>query len=145
MNEGPNIREYAHGQVASRLGKLAYEVRSAARKPSADAIHDLRVAVRRFGQSLVVFASLLPPKEVKKIRKRLSRVMDLTGEIRDRDIALELLAKAGVGKSDPLVSKLATGRREAERNLAEKVKRWNQSGFSAKWRAALRLNQHEEN
>ena len=116
-----------------------------ARKPSAGAIHDLRVAVRRFGQSLAVFASLLPPKEVKKIRKRLSRVMDLAGAIRNRDIALELLAEAGVEKSSPLVRKLAAERVEAERKLAEKVKRWQQSGFSAKWRAALQLDQHEEN
>ena len=140
MVHSSNIQHYANEQISARLGKLAFQSRASAQSLKASSIHDLRVAIRRFNQSLEVFASLLPKKEAKKIRKRLQILMDAAGEIRDRDIALEFLAKAGVKPADPLRARLASERKLAERNLAEKIKLWNRSNFSAKWRSALQLN-----
>ncbi len=97
------------------------------------------MAVRRLGQSVDVFASVLPRKPVRKVRKRLNRMMKEAAEIRDRDIALGLLAEAGINKDDPLARRLAADRRVAERILAQRVKRWNRGNFSAKWRSALQL------
>ena len=140
MDLGADITHYANQQASARLGKLAFQVQAAAESMDADAVHDLRVAIRRFNQSLTVFASLYPKREAKKIRKRLRRVMEVAGEIRDRDIALEVLAEAGVKPEDPLSARIASERRLAEHALAEKVKRWNRANFSAKWRSALQLN-----
>jgi len=98
----PDVLHYANEQISARLGTLVYQVHAAAAQPKADTIHDLRVAIRRFLQSLEVFSSLLPKPAVKKIRKRLRRILNLSAAIRDRDIALELLSEAGLGKKEPL-------------------------------------------
>ena len=140
MDLSTDIIHYANEQASARLGKLAFQVQAAARSMDADAIHDLRVAIRRFNQSLTVFAALYPKREAKKIRKRLGRVMEVAGEIRDRDIALEFFAEAGVRPEDPLSARIAGERKLTERTLAEKVTRWNRTNFSAKWRSALQLN-----
>ena len=140
MQRDPDIFHFANEQTATRLGKLAFQVVTAAKSMDADAVHDLRVAIRRFNQSLTVFSSLFPKQESKKIRKRLDRIMEVAGEIRDRDIALEFLAEAGVKPQDPLWARIASERTLAERTLAEKVKRWNSANYSAKWRSALQLN-----
>ena len=80
------------GAGRNDIGKLAFEVLNTVRTADAETVHDLRVAIRRFNQSVAVFGSLLPKREVKRIRKRLRRVMESAGAIRDRDIALEFLA-----------------------------------------------------
>jgi len=139
VTKNQGIREYAVALAAARLGDLAYRVQAAA-KPDANAVHDLRVAVRRFGQSLTVFESLLPGEEVSRVRKRLRKVMKLAGEIRDRDIAIEFLKEAGLCSRDELWKKLAADRGQAEARLERAVRRWQQSDFSAKWRSALRLS-----
>ena len=82
MAGNATMLEYANAQASSRLGALAFEVHRASQTPDADAIHDLRVNIRRFAQSLLVFRSLLPQKEARKVRKRLRRMMDLAGAIR---------------------------------------------------------------
>ncbi len=139
MSRPLDLRRYACEQISDRLGALAYQVGSAAKKPNAEAVHDLRVAVRRFGQSLEIFCSVLPQRPLKKVRKRLRRVMREAAEIRDRDVALELLVQAGVPKDDPLARRLAADRRQAEGMLVQRVKRWQRNNFSAKWRSALQL------
>ena len=135
-----DIRHHAKDQIATRLGKLAFEVRKASRAMDAETVHDLRVAVRRLNQSLMVFESLLPRREVKKIRARMKRLMDTAGEIRDRDIAAELMDEAGVTADNPLRTRMAEERQQAQRNLGDRIKRWNRKDFSAKWRAGLRLD-----
>jgi CHAD domain-containing protein len=131
---------YANEQIATRLGNLTFQARRTANVRDAESIHDLRVAIRRFTQSIVVFSSLLPKQEVKRIRKRLRRMMDAAGEVRDRDIALEFLDEAGVAPNDPLRARIVSERAVAEHSLIEKSQRWSTSNLSGKWRAALRLN-----
>jgi len=135
-----DISRYATEQVSARLGKLAYQLHSAARHPNADAVHDLRVAMRRFAQSVEVFSSVLPRSDQKKIRKKLKRMMEITAAIRDRDITLEFLSQAGFKKSDALWKQIVADRKAVEKDLAERIKRWSQRDFSAKWRSALQLD-----
>lgn len=132
--------QFANDQITARLGKLAFEVRRASKARDAEAIHDLRVAIRRFAQSLIVFGSLVPKRDAAKIRKRLGRMMDDAGRIRDRDIAIEFLGEAGVPAEHPLRRRLAAERAAAEKDLVDRIKRWNQKNVSGKWRAALRLD-----
>ena len=63
-----------------------------------------------------------------------------TGELRDRDIALDFVAEAGAKPADPLRARLASERKLAERNLSEIIKPLIRGNFSAKWRSALHLN-----
>jgi len=131
---------FANEQIASRLGKLAFQVSYTASVRNADAIHDLRVAIRRFSQSVTIFASLLPKQEAKRVRKRLRRIMEVAGQVRDCDIALEFLDEAGVPGDDALRAAIVAERTEHEKNLLDKIGRWSRSNVSAKWRSALRLN-----
>lgn len=135
-----DIQTYAIEQVMARLEGLASQITAAAEDPGADAVHDLRVAIRRFSQSLRIFESVLPRKESRKIRKRLGGIMTLAGEIRDRDIALEFLADAKLSKSDVLWKQVASDRRSAEKDLIRRVKRCSRADFPDKWRSSLRLN-----
>jgi len=132
--------QFANEQIASRLATLMFQVRRVAAVQDTESIHDLRVAIRRFSQSITAFSSLLPKQEVKRIRKRLKRMMDAAGEVRERDIALAYLENAGVSADDPLRGRIASERALAERILVDKTRRWNRTSRSRKWRAGLQLN-----
>jgi len=118
------------------LTTLAFRVHRAAKKPAPEEVHDLRVGIRRFSQGLRLFADLFPTWEVKKIKKLLKRMMRLTSEIRNRDIALELLAD---WKHLEHNRRLQKERDVYERQFSEMVQRWIGRDFSAKWRSSLSL------
>jgi CHAD domain-containing protein len=130
---------YAREQISGRLGRLAVQAHAVAERPEPESVHDLRVAIRRFAQGLRVFASLLPPAETRRIRKRLRKLMSAAGALRDRAITIELLKEADLKNDDPLLRKLASERKRAEAVLVEEVRKLHRRDFSAKWRAALQL------
>ena len=66
----------------------------------------------------------------------LKRMMELTSEIRNRDIALKFLAKHQHGEHR---HRLEQERSNYERQFSEMVRRWSARDFSAKWRNALSL------
>jgi CHAD domain-containing protein len=133
------MREYVRLQTAVLLRRLAYQVSRAAKSGDADSIHDLRVAIRRFSRCLRVFAQFYPDGSWKKIRRRLSELMELAGAVRDVDIAMEFLANAG-GSNRELLSKLKQERRRGQRELLQEVQHWKGLGFSKKWRTTLGLS-----
>jgi len=63
-------------------------------------------------------------------------MMRLTSDIRNRDIALDYLAKL---RKNQLRERLVAERLEYQREFIEMVERWNARDFSAKWRTALSL------
>ncbi|MCL6546812.1 MAG: CHAD domain-containing protein [Bryobacteraceae bacterium] len=136
-----SIAAFAKQQISARLGRLVFEIHNVAKSAEAEAVHDLRVAVRRLSQSLAVFGSLLPSGPLKKARKRLKRLRRAAGAVRDCDIALALLAEEGVPAEDALCLRLRKERQEAERGLVEEIRRWTASNVSEKWRVALQLDQ----
>ncbi len=133
------IGAYSREEISARLGNLVFQVHAAAMRSDADEIHDLRVTIRRLAQSLLVFSSLLPKAKTKRIGKRLSKVLDMAGAVRDIDIALELLDGAGVASGDPLRKRLLKNRKRVEKELIGRIKKWSQSDFSARWRSDLQL------
>jgi CHAD domain-containing protein len=141
LPQATDIAGYAKEQISARLGRLVFEIHNTAKTLDVEAIHDLRVAIRRFSQSLAAFTPLLPKQQVKKVRKRLRRLRNAAGEVRDRDIALALLAGEGFKGEDGLCVRLVEERKQAERTLVEEVRRWTGSNLSEKWRTALQLDQ----
>lgn len=141
MSASADLGGYARQQISARLGRLAFEVHRAARTMDVDAVHDLRVAIRRFSQSLAIFASLLPKRPVKKVRKRLKRIRDAAGRVRDLDIALALVTAQGLDPAGPIASRLAAAREQAKPALTEELRRFAASNLSEKWRLALGLDQ----
>ena len=130
------MRRFALEQIADLLMRLAAEVEHAKTARDEDAVHDLRVTIRRFGQSLRVFSQFVPDREVKRVKKRLRHIMDLTGEVRNRDITLELLEKAGITEHADAVK---NGRELAMRILVSELERWKVEHDAVRWRAALEL------
>jgi CHAD domain-containing protein len=134
-----NMREYVRLQTGVLLRRLAFQVNRTARTGDADAIHDLRVAIRRLSRCLRVFAQFYPGHSWKKMRRRLAVLMEACGSVRDRDIAVGLLQKAGVPPASPLLRQLDAERRTADRELRRELLRWKQRAFSRRWRVRLEL------
>jgi CHAD domain-containing protein len=134
-----NMREYVRLRTGILLGSLASQVNRAARTGDAEDIHDLRVAVRRLSRCLRVFAPFYPARSWKPMRRRLSGLMDACGSVRDRDIAIGLLEKAGVPAASPLVRQLDQERRAADEELRRELRRWKARGFRRQWQMRLEL------
>ena len=61
--------KFASAQASRLLGKLVFQVRHTAKHPNEQAIHDLRVSIRRLSQCLREFHQFFPRHETKKILK----------------------------------------------------------------------------
>jgi len=145
----PPITNYARHETRVCLGHFKANLRHAAKHPEdPDAIHDLRVAIRRLTQCFRIFRDLLDPSPVKKLRRRLHKIMEHCGAVRNCDIALELLAQCGLPES-PSVPKLRKEREDAaqklHRNLKKERRRHHRAvGAAARpahrgWQIATRL------
>jgi CHAD domain-containing protein len=133
------MQSYAREQASTLLRRLAFRMNRAAKVRDADSIHDLRVAIRRFEQCLQIFHQFLSGGHKKKIRRRLRRIMELSGEIRNRDIALDLLRQAGLPVRSSLSARLLRERREAQSNLLASFDRWGERDLFRKWGSRLGL------
>ena len=137
MAIGMETRKFAAHQVTKLLERLAFQISRARHAHDAEAVHDLRVAIRRFTQALAAFQPCFAPKEVKKIRRRLKDTMALAGQVRDRDIALKYLS----GLRSPDAAAVREGfqeqRQAAHGALVTALKRWVQRRTSSKWRDGL--------
>ena len=134
------MRDYARLQTAILLRRLAYQLNRAARNSDTESIHDLRVAIRRLSRCLRVFAPFFPGDSWKKVRRQLAELMEAAGNVRDRDIAVLLLAEAGLPPRAAVATRLAAERRKASRELLLEIRRWKARSFSRKWRSRLELN-----
>ena len=133
------MREYARQQTALLLGRLGVALNRAARAGDADSIHDVRVALRRLSRCLRLFAAFYPDRAEKKIRRRIARLMAAAGAVRDCDIAIELVVRAGVARRSAIVAQLAAQRRKTGRDLLLEVRRWKNRDFPSQWRSRLEL------
>jgi CHAD domain-containing protein len=134
---GTATRRFAREQADRLLGRLAFQIGRAIKSRNAEAIHDLRVAIRRFAQALRAFKPCFHGKALRKIRRELKQIMTVAGEVRNHDIALKLLAKSKKAQGTGFQAKMQNGRREAERSLITVLKRWLERKSSLKWRNAL--------
>lgn len=138
-NPPVSMRVFARQQTRTLLRRLANQVNRASQPGDPEAIHDLRVAIRRFSRSLRVFSQFLPGGKSRRVRRQLRDVMDLAAAVRDRDIALELLLDARIPARSPLAASLRRERQAAEQKLIAAARRLGQRDFSRKWRVWLRL------
>jgi CHAD domain-containing protein len=136
MTARTGLRDYALDQMHHLLTRLVFQIHRAAKVPVPDEIHDVRVSIRRFSQCLELFEDLFPLREVKKIKRRLKRMLKLTSQIRDRDIALDFLAGL---KQTRHRAGLVKKRLALQKEFAQMVRRWNTRDFSSKWRNGLSL------
>jgi CHAD domain-containing protein len=131
------MKRYARAQAGELLDRLEKQVRLASDSRDPDAVHDLRVSIRRLRGCLRAFSQFLPGKVRKKARRKAGDLMKLAGAVRDRDIALELYAQAGVPERSPVMERLRADRELAGGNLEREAKRWLDRDLPAKWKDGL--------
>lgn len=137
MTLSMDTRKFAGQQTTRLMGRLAFQMNQTRKAPDANAVHDLRVAIRRFTQALGVFKPCFHGKDTRKIRRRLKKLMAVAGEVRDSDVTLKLLSKSRAAAAAGLQSKLHSERKTSERVLVSMLKRRIERKSSLKWRAAL--------
>jgi CHAD domain-containing protein len=133
------IEGYASVQVAALLDRLAWQVRHTAKRCDPESVHDLRVAIRQLINCLRVFKQFFPDQPRKKIRRQLQALRDLAGQVRNRDIALEVVASVLSQPDEELSSGLAHERARAKRELENALHHWTRRKLFRKWRETLEL------
>ena len=139
MTKAPEVRQYGVGKVSKLLGRLVFQIHHAGRANDPEAVHDLRVSIRRFNQGMRVFGEFFPGREMKKVRRRLREIMKAAAKVRDRDVALELYARARLSAAAPLAVATASQREESGRELRDLLKQFETRNYSSRWRAWLHL------
>jgi CHAD domain-containing protein len=125
------LRGFAQRRTQAALLRLSKELRRATKNPEdADAIHDLRVSIRRYTQCLRTFSELYDPVEVKRIRRRLRKLMKLCGEARNCDIAIALLEQAGLPADNRSLTRLRKMRSKGEAELVQHLEKKRWDGFA---------------
>jgi len=118
-----SISAFARAQAQARLKHLLKQMRPAdKRAKDPEAIHDLRVAIRRFTQCLRTFKNLFDPHPLRNIKRRLRDLMDSCAAVRSCDVALVVLHQAGVTPRAS-ASKLSASRTQAEHALRDHLKK----------------------
>jgi CHAD domain-containing protein len=135
------MRKLVRTQTAKKLKKLDAEMRGVADKPKeADAIHDLRVSIRRLKQELRVFEAWFAAGQVKSIRRRLGKLMERCAAVRNCDVAIDVLKAAGV-QNPKLVAGLEEERRRTREELTRMLATWRRRDRVRKWRKHLHVRQ----
>lgn len=135
------LEAFARQRVAGLIDRLEAEVKRAATERHADAIHDLRVSIRRLTQALRAFRPMFGKKAIKQIRTRLREVMDAAAEIRSRDIALDLFKAAEVPLHSPACAQLRKQRQGHSRKLLTRIRGWHREQVCEQWRGLLQLKE----
>jgi CHAD domain-containing protein len=107
-----------------RLEEVAPRV--LAQETDDEAVHDLRVALRRMRTVLEIGRAVLGPFHADEVRQALRDVQRATGALRDEEVLLVLLGSLGVEAPD--VAAFLDGRRRRERRLRRALVRLLRSG-----------------
>lgn len=113
MSQDPrpeSVASFAERQIESRLANVTKNVQAVREDPGEEPVHQLRVSIRRFFAALRTFESILPGGEIEAHRERLRPILKMAGEVRNRDIALDLATRAEVPAESLTVTRLTSER-----------------------------------
>lgn len=132
------MRRYVRQQLRRRLDRTGAALQAVRNSgDESEALHDLRVSVRRLQQALRLFEDFLDRDRCKEIRRKLSRLMDLCGAVRNCDVSLVLLAEVGItGKR--LLLNLRQERARRRERLLDHLRKWDGQTFSTEWYGRLK-------
>jgi CHAD domain-containing protein len=87
------IRAFGLRCVESTLDQATYHIAHAVRAHDEEAVHKMRVSIRRLQQALRLFTEFVDERQVKRLRKQLRTILKAASEVRNRDIGAKLVAK----------------------------------------------------
>src|SRR4051794_12063129 len=88
------FRGFGESTTSELLESAAKAMSEALKSPHPEAVHKMRVSIRRFQQSLRLFSKFLKKRGVREVRRELKTVMDPAGQLRNYDIAIGLVRRA---------------------------------------------------
>lgn len=109
------MTEFLQNQLDARLKQVQREAVAARLAPDEDAVHRLRVAVRRLTEALRAMRS------GRELRRRLDPVMRAAGETRDLDVAIALCGTSGVAGAAEVAVALRRERSRAAQRLIRRL------------------------
>jgi CHAD domain-containing protein len=133
------MRGFVAEHASTLLRRLAFRIHRVSRFSDPDSLHDLRVANRRLSECLREFQDFFPRRRARKIRRELRSMMDLAAEIRNRDVAMELLREGGAAAGLPLIKTLIQERKQAKESLLAFLKQRSMRDIATRWRRRLDL------
>lgn len=136
-----DVTKFATTQARRLLDRLASQSNRTRKSTGVNEVHDLRVAIRRFGQILQVCKPCFVAKDIKRVDRGLKRVMNVAGEVRDLDIAISLLGRSRTPDAALLRRKFQRRRRQIAQVLAHRLQRWTQHRTCSKWRQQLKAHE----
>lgn len=135
MNPSDTMRQYAVHKILALMDDVISAIKHAVEAPDEEAVHKARVAIRRFQQAMRLFREYLKPRGVERIKGRLHAIMQVAGELRNRDIAIALTKDQG---ANTIV--LADQRAELDKQFTTLIRPLTYTGLSDKWRRQLGLD-----
>lgn len=126
------MREFGISETHTLLESAAKGIRKAADNPDEEAVHKMRVGIRRFQQSVRLFGQFFRPKGLRQVKSDLKSVMTPAGELRNCDIAIRL-----VGPKSSASRVLATRRQEAQNALTTVLHELGSEDLVARWKGEL--------
>ncbi len=138
MNVAPHspMRKFAQERIGSLLDQTAFQLACLVRTGDEEAVHKLRVSIRRLQQALRLFAQYFDEAKVRKLRKQLRELMKAAAEVRNRDVGGDLLGR--LGATPAILQRLEEERREWMLELRVLARMRAPSG--PKWRTRLQGN-----
>jgi CHAD domain-containing protein len=133
------LREYVRSHTAALFERMTTEVGKAAARDDEESVHDLRVSIRRLRECLRTFKDLYPPAPRKTISQELQKLMKCAELVRSADIALDLLKKAALDETVPLVREIREKRAQHREALSEALKSFANRPEPRAWPEALGL------
>jgi CHAD domain-containing protein len=138
------MKPFASDRLKNLLERVESEWQKCAAKADADAVHDFRVSLRRFGEALRMFKELMPRPGYKQVTAERKQVMRFAGAVRDVDIARESFIYSDLTIPPDLDSFLANERALAEAALRAALAVGLESSFRKRWDEALRLREDDK-
>jgi CHAD domain-containing protein len=89
------MEAFAVAKTQELLEAAAAAICHTAESPDEEAVHKMRVSIRRLQQALRLFRKFLRDKGVTGVRRELKGIMEPAGELRNYDIALKLTRRSG--------------------------------------------------
>jgi CHAD domain-containing protein len=133
------MKEYAQAVVAQLLERVAKELERAALQADEEAVHDVRVSIRRANQALRVFSGLVDGKAARGIRRRLKSVLDEASAVRDCDIAMGLYGEVRLPPAHPAWEEMRARRVIAESGFRHRVRELADEARTGVWKTELGL------
>jgi CHAD domain-containing protein len=134
MSDVSPMESFAIRKTQELIDSSVFTLHEAVRLHDAGAVHRMRVAVRKLQQALRVFRQYFKPSGVRRVRRQLKKCVGAAGELRNYDIAMELLDKYGFD-----VPEVHAKRTTAKKEFRTVVRQLTKHDLGLKWRSELGL------